>query len=124
MVRLKKVVFKNRIRLREFLQDFDRLRSGTMFENHFISGLSISGVDKGLSPQQIGTIVDQYRTQVTPSMSMIDWRAFVEDVDVIFTTKVRLLNKLEAPASGNYQGLAPRSEDAAASTTGASETSV
>jgi hypothetical protein len=87
MTRLKKVVYSKRIRVKEFLSDFDRLRSGVLHENHFISGLSIAGLDKQLSPQQIGTIVDAYRVQVTPSMSMIDWVSFVEDVEHIFTTK-------------------------------------
>jgi hypothetical protein len=64
MLRLKKAVYKNRIRVKDFLCDFDRLRAGTMHENHFISGLSIAGLDKYLSPQQIGTIVDAYRVQV------------------------------------------------------------
>lgn len=88
MARLKKVVYKNRVRVKEFLADFDRLRSGTMYENFFITGLSIAGLDKKLSPQQIETIVDAYRVQVTPSLSMIDWIRFVEDVDIIFTKKV------------------------------------
>ena len=88
MTRLKKVVYKNRIRVKEFLADFDRLRSGTMFENFFITALSIAGLDKKLSPQQIETIVDAYRVQVTPSLSMIDWVRFVEDVETIFTKKV------------------------------------
>eukprot|EP00892_Ulva_mutabilis_P008864 jgi/Ulvmu1/634/UM010_0004.1 len=87
MTRLKKTVYKNRVRVKEFLSDFDRLRSGTMFENFFISGLSIAGLDKKLSPQQIETIVDAYRVQVTPSLSMIDWVRFVEDVETIFTQK-------------------------------------
>lgn len=94
MARLKKVVYKNRVRVKEFLADFDRLRSGTMFENYFITGLSIAGLDKKLSPQQIETIVDAYRVQVTPSLSMIDWIRFVEDVDIIFTKKVWILCRL------------------------------
>ena len=89
MVRLKKVVYKNRVRVKDFLSDFDRLRTGSMHENYFITGLSIAGLDKSLSPQQIGTIVDAYRVQVTPSLSMIDWVSFVEDVERIFTVKVR-----------------------------------
>lgn len=87
MNRLKKVVYKHRIRVKEFLSDFDRLRSGTMHENFFITGLSMAGIDKKLSVQQIETIVDAYRVQVTPSLSMIDWVRFVEDVEIIFTLK-------------------------------------
>jgi hypothetical protein len=88
MNRLKKVVYKHRIRVKEFLSDFDRLRSGTMHENFFISALSMAGIDRRLSAQQIETIVDAYRVQVTPSLSMIDWVRFVDDVETIFTLKV------------------------------------
>ena len=38
MARLKKVVYKNRVRVKDFLADFDRLRTGTMHKNHFITG--------------------------------------------------------------------------------------
>lgn len=89
MARVKAAVFTSRIRVKDFLCDFDRLRSGVIHENHFISGLSIAGLDKTLSPQHIGTIVDAYRVQVTASLSMIDWLSFVEDVERIFTTKAR-----------------------------------
>jgi hypothetical protein len=92
MTRLKKVVYSKRIRVKEFLSDFDRLHSGIMHENHFISGLSIAGLDRQLSPQQMGTIVDAYRVQVTPSLNMIAWVSFVEDVERIFTTKVCCLS--------------------------------
>lgn len=92
MSRLKKVVYKNRVRVKDFLADFDRLRTGVIHENHFITGLSIAGLDKTLSAQQIGTIVDAYRVQVTPSLSMIDWVRFVEDVEQVFTIKVRALD--------------------------------
>lgn len=87
MNRLKKVVYKHRIRVKEFLMDFDRLRSGSMHENFFITSLSMAGIDRKLSAQQIETIVDAYRVQVTPSLSMIDWVKFVDDVETIFTLK-------------------------------------
>jgi hypothetical protein len=91
MTRLKKVVYKHRIRVKEFLSDFDRLRSGTMHENFFITALSMAGIDRRLSAQQIETIVDAYRVQITPSLSMIDWVRFVEDVETIFTLKVCMI---------------------------------
>ena len=90
MNRLKKVVYKHRIRVKDFLTDFDRLRSGTMHENFFITALSMAGIDRKLSAQQIETIVDAYRVQVTPSLSMIDWVKFVDDVETIFTRKVSI----------------------------------
>jgi hypothetical protein len=92
MNRLKKVVYKHRIRVKEFLSDFDRLRSGAMHENFFITGLSMAGIDRKLSAQQIKTIVDAYRMQVAPSLSMIDWVRFVEDVETVFTLKVCIIS--------------------------------
>ena len=71
------------------MQDFDRLRSGTMHENHFISALSIAGLDRFLSSQQIGTIAAAYRVQVTSSLSMVDWVRFADDIEQIFTIKAR-----------------------------------
>lgn len=69
------------------VQDFDRLRSGTMHENHFTSALSIAGLDRFLSSQQIGTIAAAYRVQVTASLTMVDWVRFADDVEQIFTIK-------------------------------------
>lgn len=39
MRRLKQHVYKNRIRVKEFLMDFDKLNSGYCFPNHFRSAL-------------------------------------------------------------------------------------
>ena len=85
-MQIKKVVYKNRIRLKEFFVDFDKvsltaefailtilicslstvgrlvsrnkflllqLRSGFIFENQFLSGLSMAGLDKQLTPTQL-----------------------------------------------------------------------
>ncbi len=51
MTRLKKVVYKNRVRVKEFLVDFDKLRGGFVYPNHFCTALSMAGLDKVLSPQ-------------------------------------------------------------------------
>lgn len=80
MLQCKKIVYKNRIRLKEFFADFDKvgppraaqlqtyhvartfiypcslgvqLRSGFIFENQFMSGLSMAGLDKQLTPVQL-----------------------------------------------------------------------
>lgn len=44
MNRLKKTVFKNRIRVKEFFSDFDRLNTGYVHPNHFLSALSQAGM--------------------------------------------------------------------------------
>eukprot|EP01026_Neomeris_dumetosa_P000307 TRINITY_DN10078_c0_g1_i1.p1 TRINITY_DN10078_c0_g1~~TRINITY_DN10078_c0_g1_i1.p1 ORF type:complete len:254 (-),score=36.53 TRINITY_DN10078_c0_g1_i1:80-841(-) len=87
MDRLKKVVYRNRIRVKEFLQDFDRLRSGHIHCNHFVSGLNIAGLNRYLSPQQVQAILEKYTFNKTDSMKMVDYFSFVEDVERIFTQK-------------------------------------
>ena len=88
-MQIKKVVYKNRIRLKEFFVDFDKvclatlwqrqgtctlegpplfrkpgfsahknarglqLRTGFIFENQFLSGLSMAGLDKQLTAAQL-----------------------------------------------------------------------
>lgn len=44
MTRLKKTVYKHRIRVKDFFVDFDRLNSGYVHPNHFMSALSMAGV--------------------------------------------------------------------------------
>lgn len=43
MTRIKKTVFKQRIRVKDFFVDFDRLNSGYVHPNHFLSALSQAG---------------------------------------------------------------------------------
>ncbi|KAF5836110.1 flagellar associated protein [Dunaliella salina] len=85
LTRLKKMVYKQRLRLYEFLADFDKLRSGFVYPNHFMSALSIAGVDKGLSYAEMQIICDTYTVPRSPSLIMTDYRTFLQDVDVVFT---------------------------------------
>lgn len=43
MTRLKKTVYKTRMRLKDFFVDFDRLNTGFVYPNHFLSALSMAG---------------------------------------------------------------------------------
>jgi hypothetical protein len=36
MLKCKKTVYKNRTRLKDFIMDFDKLRSGFVHDNHFL----------------------------------------------------------------------------------------
>lgn len=97
MTRLKKLVYKNRIRLNEFLTSFDRLRAGTVYPGQFKSGLSTAGIDKFLSPAEIQTICDYYTVQLTPSLEMVEYRRFIQEVDAIFATPNLEKNPLISP---------------------------
>ncbi|DBA80843.1 hypothetical protein WJX77_010114 [Trebouxia sp. C0004] len=84
-VKIKKVVYKNRIRLKEFFVDFDKLRSGFIFENQFLSGLSMAGLDKHLTASQLQALADAYKTPETNRLSKVDYRRFCEDINTVFT---------------------------------------
>lgn len=95
--RLRKVVYKRRLRLKEFLQDFDGLRTGYMHANHFLSGLSMAGMDRELSPKELQLIADAYTVEKTPTLKMVEYRSFLNDVDIIFTLPVRTAHWLPWP---------------------------
>mmetsp|Transcript_34539 Transcript_34539/g.87319 ORF Transcript_34539/g.87319 Transcript_34539/m.87319 type:complete len:240 (-) Transcript_34539:392-1111(-) len=85
LTRLKKVVYKNRVRVKEFLIDFDKLRSGFVYPNHFLTALSMAGLDKALTPTELQIICDTYTVPRGPSLVMTDWKTFMNDVDIVFT---------------------------------------
>ena len=74
MTRLKKLVYVNRIRVKEFLADFDRLRTGFMNPSHFLSGLSMAKIDAELSPAELQVIADAYTVPRGPSLVMVDYK--------------------------------------------------
>lgn len=88
MTRLKKLVYKNRVRLRDFFVDFDKLRKGEIHPTHFTRGLAMAGVDKFLSPKEIQVICDHYTVSKTASMDVMKYTEFLHDVDLIFTKPV------------------------------------
>lgn len=85
MVKLRKLVFKNRIRVKEFFVDFDKLNSGYVYPNHFMSALSMASVDKHLTPAEMEVIREHYMLQRSPSLVMVDHRSFLHDIELVFT---------------------------------------
>jgi len=74
LTRLKKVVFKHRIRVKEFLVDFDKLRSGFIHPNNFLSALSMAKIDAELTAQELQVIADAYTVPRSPSLIMVDYK--------------------------------------------------
>eukprot|EP00798_Chlamydomonas_sp_ICE-L_P014568 gene14568-20611_t len=85
LTRLKKIIYKNRVRVKDFLADFDKLRSGFVFPNHFLSALSMAGLDKVLTPAELQVICDTYTVPRSPSLIMVDYKTFLDDVNIMFT---------------------------------------
>jgi len=85
MVKCKKYVYKNRIRLNEFFRDYDKLRCGFIFPNQFLSGLNMGGLHRYLNATELQTLADAYTSQKGMSLFQVDYRAFCTDVDNVFT---------------------------------------
>lgn len=88
MTRLKKVVYKTRVRIKDFIVDFDKLRSGFVHPNHFLTALSMAKMDKDLSPAELQVIADTYTVARSPSLIMVDYKTFLDDVEIVFTVSV------------------------------------
>lgn len=71
-------------------QDFDKLHTGFVATNHFITALSMAGIDKHLSSSELETLRDAYKQTKGPSLILADYRSFLADVDIIFTVPVRV----------------------------------
>ena len=83
----KTVVFKNRIRIRDFFRSFDKLRCGFITPSKFCSGLSMAGIN--LLPTEIEGIVEKFTEACrnVPSMSLVNYQAFCDMIDESFTVK-------------------------------------
>ena len=88
LTRLKKVVYKQRVRVKDFIADFDKLRSGFVHPNHFLTALSMAGLDKELTPEELQLICDTYTVPRSPSLIMTDYKTFLNDVEIVFTLPV------------------------------------
>lgn len=88
MHKLKKMVYKNRLRLKEYFVDWDKLRSGFVMLGHFTSGLLIAGIDTFLFADEIQALTEAYTVLRTPTLPMVDYRRFCNDVELVFTLPV------------------------------------
>ncbi|KXZ44132.1 hypothetical protein GPECTOR_73g653 [Gonium pectorale] len=85
MKRLKQHVYKNRVRVKDFLVDFDKLNSGYVHPNHFLSALSMAGIDRYLSPKEIEVVCETYKVQRDATLVMVDTRSFLHELELVFT---------------------------------------
>ncbi|RLN88905.1 hypothetical protein BBJ28_00002214 [Nothophytophthora sp. Chile5] len=84
---IKQTVKRDRIRLEEYYRDFDKLRHGKITAAQFCAGLDAAGLL--LSREEMALLGDEYRYQEVDSMghNWIAWKAFVDDVESVFTVK-------------------------------------
>ena len=97
---------QNRVRVKEFLIDFDKLRSGFVYPNHFLTAMSMAGLDKVLTPTELQTICDTYTVPRSPSLIMTDYKTFLNDVEIVFTLPVGTCLCLSSPQAQQHAGCA------------------
>eukprot|EP00760_Papus_ankaliazontas_P020676 PhM_4_TR18485/c0_g1_i1/m.65504 len=75
--------YDKRLRLAEFLRDFDPLRNGSLNLAKFSTGLSIAGIK--LDDAELKKLLEAFGSQKVPGA--INWVSFADRVDELFTTK-------------------------------------
>ena len=83
LARIQKKVKEERIRISEFLRDFDRLRSGTITNAQFRIGMNMAKLP--LSNSDFVTITEYFR--VPEKAGYLLWNDFCDAVDQVFNVK-------------------------------------
>lgn len=78
ITKLRARVKEFRIRVREFLRDFDELRLGKITRSQFRSGMNIASMP--LSDHEFNLLVEEFKIDA----NMFDWRRFCDRVEEVF----------------------------------------
>lgn len=93
LARIQKKVKEERIRVSEFLRDFDRLRSGTITNSQFRIGMNMAKLP--LSNSDFVTITEHFKVPDKPGFML--WNGFCDMVDQVFNVKQLEINPLKEP---------------------------
>ncbi|CAH2981573.1 unnamed protein product [Chilo suppressalis] len=85
MLRVQEFVMQRRIRVSEFLRDYDPLNCGRITPQQFRRALDAMGLSAVLSPEEAVCVIRHY---LDPNdQERVCWRTFEDDCDQVFTTK-------------------------------------
>jgi len=92
LLKCKRVVYLYRIRLRPFFLDFDKLRTGEVFENQFLSALNQGGLHTLIAPHQLQLLANKYKHVDFQGLKghqlhKVSYVAFLEEVEKVFGEK-------------------------------------
>lgn len=76
-------VVRERIRVLEFLRDYDKLKSGRILTTLFYRALDLCGFQ--LTPSEVNVLVNEYRS--VKDSSCVDYVLFSDDIESVFTVK-------------------------------------
>eukprot|EP00741_Cyanophora_paradoxa_P021392 tig00021350_g20651.t1 len=97
---LRRKIFVHRVRVHEFMQDYDKLRTGHISKDHFRSALNAVGFK--LKDSDFEMLVDAFA--FPPSLTFpnhVRWRDFSDYLDQVFTTKGLEKTPTVTPAGPN-----------------------
>mmetsp|Transcript_40837 Transcript_40837/g.104495 ORF Transcript_40837/g.104495 Transcript_40837/m.104495 type:complete len:259 (-) Transcript_40837:103-879(-) len=81
-----RVVYLDRIRVKDFFRDFDPLRKGTVTRTQFLSALNMAGINRKVQEWVLETVADDYMiSEGFPPVHKVDYKTFCADVDLAFT---------------------------------------
>jgi Ca2+-binding EF-hand superfamily protein len=106
--KVKAACLKYKIRIHEFFQDFDRLRSGvvTSRQMEIAFNMAFSGLDVGVGPDEVKALTEAYKSDAIPSVTLsktsgmsgegaetyhssnfVRWHDLADEIDSVFTVK-------------------------------------
>ena len=83
LARLRRLVKEKRIRVAEFMKDFDKLRHGNITKQQLRLALNMAQLP--LSDVEFNSIADGFATQAKPNY--VNWKDFCDAIDEVFGTK-------------------------------------
>lgn len=87
MARIRHIVLTNRLRVAEFFEDYDPLRSGSISKSQFRRGLGLLGMSKlgqhDMTEGQYKLLCDVYTNPKKPDQAL--WTQFLWDIETVFT---------------------------------------
>jgi hypothetical protein len=87
MLKIKTRVLRDRIRLDEFIRDFDPLRKGFVTQHQIEAGLSAASLPVSFDDiVALGKAYQDTRVLDAAGEPMVAWRRLVDDVNLVFTT--------------------------------------
>ena len=87
-------VLTQRIRVNEFLRDYDKLRSGAIMNEQLASGLFLAKIE--IDQAELDLVTDHYA--VPNRRGYVRWTQFCDEIDAVTTTKRLESNPLAASA--------------------------
>lgn len=113
LLKIKSKVSKERIRVEDFMRDYDKLRSGRLLKTSFRRALTLARLD--LYESEMAMIEDKYQSAADPDY--IDYKRFCDEIESIFTTKhlektpLEQVDQFKVPVEWELNALQPQEAD-------------